>query len=111
MIRVACVQRERPNVGSGFRIKLGVREPLAVRRKRVWKHAALAARKAFRGLGTIRADPKDSTLARIVGDVLAIRTPNREIVAWNACETNEVVSIQIQAPQPGIARKQGDCQM
>src|SRR5215475_6488883 len=106
MIRVASFERERPNVVPSFRIGLGVGEPFAIRRKGTRIDWALTLHKAFRGAGGIRADPKKSRLRILIGDVPAVRTPDREIVARGACEAKKVVSLQIENPKTGISGKQ-----
>ena len=81
MIRVATFEPKRPDIRSGFRIGFGVGEPLSIRRKGTRINRMLRLQEVFRGAGAIRANPEKSGLRILIGDVRAVRTPDREIVA------------------------------
>src|SRR5262249_23416824 len=98
MIRVASLDRERPDVSSRFRSSLGVGEPFSIWRKGTRIEWVLTSHKAFRGAGGIRADPKNSGLRILIGNVAAVRTPDRQIVARGTGHAEKVVSLQIENP-------------
>jgi hypothetical protein len=66
----------------------------------------LRLQEVFRGAGGIRANPKKSGLRILIGDVPAVRTPDRQIVARSAGEAEKVVSRQNEHPQTRISREQ-----